>query len=127
MTATTTSTTTGLRLGAVTFDTTGSASDLAGFWSSALGRPIADGALDQVALINGDGDSPALLFLQVPDRTPGKNSVHLDLIDPDYPAQVTRLVGLGAKRIGDFDDWGITWTTLADPEGNLFDVAKVHD
>lgn len=125
MTATTTNTTR-LRLGAVTFDTTGSAATLAAFWSAALDRPVADGALDQVAMIDGDGDSPALLFLQVPDRTPGKNSVHLDLIDPHYPAQVDRLVGLGASRIGDFDDWGITWTTLADPEGNLFDVAKVH-
>jgi len=126
MTATTTQGPQALRLGAVTFDTTGSAATLADFWSKALDRPIADGALDQVAMIDGVGDSPALLFLQVPDRTPGKNSVHLDLIDPDYPTQVDRLIGLGARRVGDFDDWGITWTTLADPEGNLFDVAKVH-
>ena len=126
MTDTTTTEALGLRLGAVTFDTSGSAAELAGFWSTALDRPVADGALDDVAMIDGAGDTPALLFMRVPDRTPGKNSVHLDLIDPDYPAQVDRLVGLGAKRMGDFDEWGIAWTTLADPEGNLFDVAKVH-
>ena len=126
MTDTTTTEAPGLRLGAVTFDTAGSAAELAHFWSTALDRPVADGALDDVAMINGGGETPALLFLRVPDRTPGKNSVHLDLIDPHYPLQVDRRIGLGATRLGDFDEWGISWTTLADPEGNLFDVAKVH-
>lgn len=115
-----------LRLGAVTFDTTGSAADLAAFWAAVLDLPVADGALDQVAMIEPSKGFPALLFLQVPDRTPGKNRVHLDLIDPEYPRQVGRIVELGATRLGDFDEWGITWTTLADPEGNLFDVALPH-
>ena len=127
-----------LHVGAVTFDTTGSAAALADFWSNALDRPVpvfsssavagpgVDRADTAVAMIDGVGGAPALMFLRVPDRTAGKNSVHLDLIDPDYPAQVDRLVALGATRLGDFDEWGIAWTTLTDPEGNVFDVARVH-
>jgi hypothetical protein len=30
---------------------------------------------------------------------------------------------LGAKHIGDFDEYGAKWSTLAAPEGNLFDIA----
>lgn len=115
-----------LRLGAVTFDTNGSAAELASFWAAVLGNPIAEGALEQVAMIESGKGFPTLLFLQVPDRTASKNRVHLDLIDPAYPKQVERIMELGATRIGDFDEWGIVWTTLADPEGNLFDVALAH-
>jgi predicted enzyme related to lactoylglutathione lyase len=62
------------------------------------------------------------MFIRVPERTPGKNSVHLDLHAPDVPAEVARAVGLGAKHVADFAEYGAVWTTLADPEGNLFDI-----
>lgn len=115
-----------LRLAAVTFDTRDSAAELAAFWSAVLDSPLADGGTEQVAMVEPGKGFPALLFLQVPDRPAGKNRVHLDLVDPDYPQQVGRIVELGATQVGDFDEWGITWTTLADPEGNLFDVALPH-
>jgi hypothetical protein len=35
---------------------------------------------------------------------------------------VARLLALGAIRIGDDDEWGAVWTTLADVEGNEFCV-----
>jgi predicted enzyme related to lactoylglutathione lyase len=39
-------------------------------------------------------------------------------------SEVDRLVGLGATVVHDKHEWGITWTTLTDPEGNEFCVAK---
>ena len=51
-----------------------------------------------------------------------ESHLHLDLVSPDQPAEVDRAVALGATRIGDFDEYGTRWTTLADPEGNVFDI-----
>jgi hypothetical protein len=36
--------------------------------------------------------------------------------------EVDRLLALGARRLGDFDEGGARWVTLTDPEGNEFDV-----
>jgi hypothetical protein len=99
------------------------AADLAGFYAALLGRPVDDGASPFFATIGrAAGVRPALMFIQVPDRTPGKNSVHLDLHTPDGPAHVARAVSLGAKQVADFAEYGAIWTTLTDPEGNVFDI-----
>ena len=37
-----------------------------------------------------------------------------------------RAIWLGASRHGDFDEYGTGWTTLADPEGNFFDIGIPH-
>lgn len=114
-----------LKLAAVTFDCNDAAA-LAGFWSELLGVPVDANASTQMATIGTEHSThgPALFFLQVPDKTPGKNVVHLDLTAKDWTAQIDRAVDLGAKRVGDFDESGFVWTTLADPEGNLFDIAR---
>ena len=36
--------------------------------------------------------------------------------------EVERLLALGAHRLGGFVEGGARWVTLADPEGNEFDV-----
>ena len=46
---------------------------------------------------------------------------------PAFLAEVSRLVALGATRVHDKDEWGIQWTTLADPEGNEFCIAEHHE
>ncbi|ONH24958.1 VOC family protein [Pseudofrankia asymbiotica] len=89
---------------------------LARFWSDLLGAPIADGATADWATVTS---APPLSFALVPDKNPGKNVLHVDLATTDPAAEVDRAVGLGAKRVTDHDGW----TTLADPEGNLFDIA----
>lgn len=50
--------------------------------------------------------------------------MHLDIAVDDLPGEVDRAIGLGAKRLGDFDESGFVWTTLADPEGNEFDLVQ---
>ncbi|MGY2063792.1 VOC family protein [Nocardia gipuzkoensis] len=112
-----------LTLSNITFDCD-NATALAEFWSRLLDRPIDPEGNQYFATIGRGGDAPTLMFIAVPDRNPGKNVVHLDLSAPDWHEQIERAISLGAERIGDFDEYGLKWVTLADPEGNLFDIAQ---
>jgi predicted enzyme related to lactoylglutathione lyase len=113
-----------LAIANVTVDCT-HAADLAAFYAALLDRPVDAGASEYFATVGrAAGAQPVLMFIKVPDRTPGKNSVHVDLHTPDVPAGVARAVGLGAKQIADFAEYGAVWTTMTDPEGNLFDVGN---
>lgn len=99
------------------------AADLAGFYAALLDRQVDDGASEYFATVGrSTGARPVLMFIKVPDRTPGKNSIHLDLHTPDVAAGVARATALGAKPVADFDEYGAVWTTMTDPEGNLFDI-----
>ncbi|GAA4730703.1 VOC family protein [Nocardioides endophyticus] len=106
------------------------------FWSAALGRPLDAGASSDFAAIDfagrrdtagwaplGPGDEPTWLFVKVPEPKTAKNRLHLDLAAPDVEAEVQRLVELGATRVADKDEYGYTWTVMADPEGNEFCIA----
>lgn len=66
---------------------------------------------------------PGLLFVAVPEAKVGKNRLHIDLRPDDQPAEVERLLGLGATRadVGQGDE---SWVVLADPEGNEFCVLR---
>lgn len=112
-------------LAAITFDCT-DVTKQSTFWSALLGQPVDEGANNFFASIGYGGPGPGYLFLFVGERAEGKNQVHIDLTDPDYPAEVERAVGLGAQKVADFNEYGVTWTTLRDPEGNLFDIAHMH-
>ena len=116
--------TTTLGLGQVVIDSVDAAA-LAGFWSNLLERPLVDGANQFFAVIPHapDGTFPALMFLAVPEPRQGKNRLHLDLVSSDRAAAVARATELGARKVGDFDEYGTQWTTLTDPEGNVFDIA----
>lgn len=106
----------------ITYDC-GNAAELAGFWSSVLERPVADGASAEMAAIPpADGTGPHWYFMQVPEGKIAKNRMHPDLTTADLAAEVDRIVGLGAKTAGEFDEGGMRWATLQDPEGNEFDV-----
>jgi predicted enzyme related to lactoylglutathione lyase len=104
------------------------ADEIAAFWSALLDRPINDGANQFFALIPASDDRafPALMFLAVPEPRQGKNRMHLDLVATDLPAEVERAVALGATKIAEFDEYGTRWTTLTDPEGNVFDIGVRH-
>jgi Glyoxalase-like domain len=119
--------TTSLSLGQIVVDSADAAA-LAGFWSSLLGRSVLDGANRFFAVIPAaeDGKFPALMFLAVPEPRSGKNRLHLDLVSVDRPAAVERAIQLGARKVGEFDEYGTQWTTLADPEGNVFDIGVPH-
>ncbi|WP_062242032.1 VOC family protein [Brevibacterium epidermidis] len=98
------------------------------FWADLLGAEIDAGANEFVASIGGvhntEAPTPGMLFLKVDERAEGKNPLHIDFDDPHYPNDVGRAVSLGAQKIASFDEHGIEWTTLKDPEGNLFDIGR---
>jgi len=65
-----------------------------------------------------------LVFVPVPDTKTVPNRVHLDLAGPSAAAQaalVARLLDLGATPT-DIGQGQVSWTVLADPEGNEFCV-----
>jgi predicted enzyme related to lactoylglutathione lyase len=105
------------------------ADELAQFWSALVDRPVQQGANRYFAVVPASEDKtfPALMFLAVPEPRQGKNRLHVDLSSTDLPAAVERAVSLGATKVAEFDEFGARWTTLADPEGNVFDIGTPRD
>ena len=98
---------------------------LAAFWTALLDTEI-EAELDDgryVFLAGRDG-LPELCLQRVPEPKAAKNRVHLDLVVDDLDAVTARVVELGGVWVDGeqrvFDRY--TWRTLADPEGNEFDL-----
>jgi predicted enzyme related to lactoylglutathione lyase len=115
-----------LRMSEVTYDAR-DAGKLARFWAEALGWDVGPGASEYVADVSGPRRPPEslpMLFVQVPEEKAGKNRVHLDLVADDIAVEVARLVSIGATVVHEKSEWGHSWVTLQDPEGNEFCVAS---
>lgn len=85
------------------------------------GLGIDDTEDDPSVLVEAEpGVTPRLFFQLVPEPKQAKNRVHLDLSCGDIDAEVRRLTGLGARVLARHQEW----VTLADPEGNEFDLAQ---
>ena len=76
------------------------------------------------AIIDPEGTRPRVFFQKVPEPKTAKNRLHIDLTPDDQAAEVERILALGARRadVGQGED--VTWTVLADPEGNEFCVLR---
>jgi predicted enzyme related to lactoylglutathione lyase len=98
------------------------AAAMAAFWAEALGRTVNPEATTESASLaasEGSNESP-IMFHRVPEPKTVKNRLHLDLSTADFDAELARLLGLGATTLATFEHW----TTLADPEGNEFDLIR---
>ena len=95
----------------------------ASFWAAALGRTVAEGANSSNAALDADPAIPGsrISFHQVPESKTVKNRMHFDLITTDFDAEIGRLTGLGAVKLNEVSGRA-HWVTLADPEGNEFDL-----
>ncbi len=99
---------------------------LAAFWAAVLDYRVLgreeDGSVEIGPEAGFGGAAPTLVFGPVPDPTPGKRRLHIDVnpTDRDQDEELERLLGLGARRadVGQGDD--ATWVVLTDPEGNEF-------
>ena len=97
----------------------------AAFWAAALDYVPSDGPSDDdfVLLRPRDGAGPNVSLDRVRSEVHIPPRIHLDLYADDQPAEVERLISLGAtevhwdKRPADAD-----YVILADPEGNRFCV-----
>jgi predicted enzyme related to lactoylglutathione lyase len=97
---------------------------LAGFWAAAIGYRVARSEGVFVILMPEDGSGPPLLLQRVEEPKSGKNRMHVDIETQDVEAAAARLTSLGATRLSNepLEELGARWITLADPEGNEFDV-----
>lgn len=105
---------------------------LARFWCSVLDYEVQDEddgvvAIGSPAVPEGKNRPgpvpPTLTFAHVPEGKTVKNRIHIDVnpADREQDEEIARLITLGAAVIGDNrPEFG--WVTLADPEGNEFDV-----
>lgn len=116
---------------------------LARWWAEALQWHVVYEAEDEVVLIPGYVSSeeevrameweripPGLVFVKVPEPKGVKNRLHIDLAphtDDDRDAEIARLEELGATRVDVGQGGTVTWTVLADPEGNEFCVLSSRD
>jgi predicted enzyme related to lactoylglutathione lyase len=96
---------------------------LAGFWTEAAGYRVHWESESFVVLKPLSGEGITIGLQQVPEERVGKNRVHIDWHSDDREAEVERLVKLGATVRGEETVPGLTWTVLADPDGNEFCVA----
>ncbi|MEV4640792.1 VOC family protein [Actinoplanes sp. NPDC049548] len=103
---------------------------LAAFWAAATGGSVTGRYENYVFVSPPSRGGVTLYFQRVPGERSGRNSIHLDLATPPggREAEVRRLVELGATKkwdvVGEVP-W-VDWTTMADPEGNLFCVGASH-
>src|SRR5579863_4567547 len=105
---------------------------LARFWCSVLGYEVQDEDDGVIAIgspMVPEGKDrpgpvpPTLTFAHVPEGKTVKNRLHLDVnpTDRSQDEEMARLIALGATLLSDNrPEFG--WVTLADPEGNEFDV-----
>jgi predicted enzyme related to lactoylglutathione lyase len=102
---------------------------LARFWAEAAGWPVTRTEEQLVGLRSPAGVGPYLEFLRVPGGKTVKNRLHPDVAPyrgEDPAAEVARLRAAGAALadVGQGDD--VSWTVLADPEGNEFCVLSAR-
>jgi len=109
----------------LTFDCTDPGA-LADFWCAALGFRRTELGHQMVAeAIPPEGvQAPKLLFIRVAEPKTAKNRLHVDLAVPDRDSLVRHMLDLGATKVGEYDEWGSSWVTLQDPEGNEVCIAQ---
>ena len=99
---------------------------VADFWCAVLDWVVVEEDVDGIGIGIGiapvDGTGPRIDVFQVPERKTVKNRLHLDLrADGSSTAdELARLLALGATRADVGQGSDVTWTVLADPEGNEF-------
>lgn len=96
------------------------------FWSAALGyefkrRPDEFPGNDWALIADPQRKGPNLAFQKDPEGPGEAYWFHFDLFSSDPDREVERLLGLGATMVQPARE-GFDYVTLADPDGNPFDV-----
>ncbi len=98
---------------------------LSAFWCAVLGTEV-DSVLDdgRYYFLKGSDTLPLLAFQRVDEPKTGKTRMHLDIAVTDVEAATQQVLELGGSWSGgaDFAFENFAWRTVADPEGNEFDL-----
>jgi hypothetical protein len=105
------------------------AAALAEFWKAAVGYAAHESPAGVAWLYDPSGKAPSLCLLEVPEPKIAKNRLHIDLaVSGDGPDEenwqritdeVGRLRAAGASMLKEYAGHHVT---MADPEGNEFDL-----
>ena len=112
---------------------------LARWWAETLDFQVIYEADDEVVIVPAWASDTAgietdeqwrrqphgLVFVPVPEGKTVKNRLHIDLaphLSQDRDAEIAARVARGAARIAVGQSADVSWTVLADPEGNEFCV-----
>lgn len=100
------------------------------FWSALLSYEVLARDETEALLAPSESARPRLFFQKVPEPRRGKNRLHIDLDvgEDDLEPALAEAERLGARRVESFvvgDGYG--WWVLADPEGNLFCIARLPE
>jgi hypothetical protein len=112
------------------------------WWRETLGWQKAYEADDEVVIVPAhvteglveatpwDEVGPGIAFVAVSELKQVKNRLHIDLAphtSDDRDAAIARLIARGATMVDVGQGDEVTWTVLADPEGNEFCVLSSRD
>jgi hypothetical protein len=95
---------------------------VAEFWCAVLGWEVLLEDDGVVSIGAPDGNGPTIDVCHVPEAKTVKNRLHFDLRADGVgrPAELKRLLDLGAKQVIVGQRPDASWVVLADPEGNEF-------
>lgn len=96
---------------------------LAAFWCEVLGTHVVETSDEGRFVFLAAANGYILSFQRVPEQKSVKNRVHLDIRVEDLGTATDAVLGLDGTWDGNersLDD--ARWRTLADPEGNEFDI-----
>lgn len=90
--------------------------------------------VDAQARVEDDADwrrqPQGIVFVPVPEGKSVKNRLHIDLaphLSQDREAEIAALIARGATRVDVGQSAEVSWTVLADPEGNEFCVLSARN
>nr|WP_281361981.1 VOC family protein [Nakamurella aerolata] len=100
---------------------------LAAFWSELMELPIADGASDDLVMLDFDHEAGPITWIieRSDDVAAGIAPVALDVGSQDetsWREVADRAEGLGAQRIAEHEQESVRWIEMRDPDGNRFRV-----
>jgi hypothetical protein len=95
---------------------------VAEFWCAVLGWVLLEEDEGGISIGAADAHWPTIDVCRVPEAKTVKNRLHLDLRADGVgqPAELQRLLNLGAKPVDVGQEPDVSWVVLADPEGNEF-------
>lgn len=101
---------------------------LATFWGELMDLPLADGASDQLAMLDFHHERGPVTWMFEPIEPtddPPCGRIGLDIgtqQDTGWAAVADRAESLGATRVAEHEQDGIRWIEMRDPDGNPFRV-----